>query len=334
MLDLMRSEAGARRREWLDAMSEQTWARQQAEEERQKEEAKAMAKLAARLASPPLSPARSRMILNDKRVQSQNFDVHLGSMATFTVAEGACTASATSNAADAAGGGGGRGGGGGGDGAEGGSVVVGAERRGHSEPALEGAPPMGANQPPIAVSRQPAGVNQPPMGDRQPPMAPDERLVRDPALQQLLERGLVTESGEDSQLALQVLLESLPSAPPPRAARPAGRPRRQRRPRAQVATLARSPSGKLRHASCEGGITARLAGEEGRGEEGEGEERPSPPERPREEGGRTRTRTKVGAAQSAGAGHDAWLPVAPAGSSPASSPPRGGAKASRFRRPF
>ena len=30
----MRSEAGARRREWLDAMSEQTWARQQAEEER------------------------------------------------------------------------------------------------------------------------------------------------------------------------------------------------------------------------------------------------------------------------------------------------------------
>ena len=53
MLDLMRSEAGARRREWLDAMSEQTWAHQQAEEERQKEEAKAMAKLAARLASPP-----------------------------------------------------------------------------------------------------------------------------------------------------------------------------------------------------------------------------------------------------------------------------------------
>ena len=96
MLDLMRSEAGARRREWLDAMSEQTWARQQAEEERQKEEAKAMAKLAARLASPPLSPARSRMILNDKRVQSQNFDVHLGSMATFTVAEGACTAHGSS----------------------------------------------------------------------------------------------------------------------------------------------------------------------------------------------------------------------------------------------
>ena len=208
-----------------------------------------------------------------------------------------------------------------------GSVVVGAERRGHSEPALEGAPPMGASQPPIAVSRQPAGVNQ-------PPMAPDERLVRDPALQQLLERGLVAESGEDSQLALRVLLESLPSAPPPRAARPAGRPRRQRRPRAQVATLARSPSGRLRHASCEGGITGRLAGEEGHGEEGEGEERPSPPERPREGGGRTRTRTQVGAAQSTGAGHDTWLPVAPAGSSPASSPPRGGAKASRFRRPF
>ena len=37
----MRSDAGARRREWLDTMSEQTWASQQAEEERQREAAEA-----------------------------------------------------------------------------------------------------------------------------------------------------------------------------------------------------------------------------------------------------------------------------------------------------
>mgnify|MGYP001256284592 CR=1 FL=1 len=35
MLDLMRSEAGARRREWLDTMSEQTWTKQKEAEARQ-----------------------------------------------------------------------------------------------------------------------------------------------------------------------------------------------------------------------------------------------------------------------------------------------------------
>ena len=69
----------------------------------------------------------------------------------------------------------------------------------------------------------PRGANQPPMGDNQPPRAQDQLLLRDPALQRLLERGVATERG-DSQLALQRLLETLPAAPPPRAARPAVRP--------------------------------------------------------------------------------------------------------------